>query len=192
MALTLANRITVIRLLLVPLFILLILYYDTSFGHAKPVELLRWFATGVFLLVFFLDAVDGHVARSRCEVSKLGTVLDPLADKAMLLSALFLFMRSSLAFTPILPLWFVLLVISRDAMLIVGGLIIQSLMGNVTVRARLSGKATTFFQMLVIIWILIGLPERLFLWPVGCAAFFTVLSATQYLFDGVRQLDKAK
>jgi len=190
MPLTLATRITIVRILFIPLFVLFVLYYDAGVFHDKPVIMLRWAATGLFLLEFILDAVDGYVARSRGEISKLGTALDPLADKTMLLTALFLFMRPSIAFTSIMPVWFVLLVVSRDIMLVTGGLIIHSHIGNVTIRPRISGKITTFFQMLVIMWILIGLPQRYFLWPVCCAAFFTAMSAVQYFFDGLHQLDK--
>jgi phosphatidylglycerophosphate synthase len=89
-------------------------------------------------------------------------------------------------------MWFVLLVISRDVMLIGGALIIQSIVGHVTVRPRISGKATTFFQMTVIIWVLIGLPGKIFVGLVYTAAALTFLSALQYIFDGIRQLEKVK
>ena len=192
MPLTLANRITIVRIFFIPLFILLILYYDKSALRGNAEINLRWFATAVFLGIFLLDAVDGYIARSRNEISKLGTLLDPLADKAMLLSALVLLGRPSLAFQTNLPVWFVLLVVSRDVMLIGGALVIQSIVGNVNVRPRISGKATTFFQMTVIIWVLIGLSGKIFAGLVYSAAALTFLSALQYVFDGVRQLEKAK
>jgi cardiolipin synthase (CMP-forming) len=192
MPLTLANRITLVRMFFIPLFILLVLYYDKSVLRGETEIGLRWFATAVFIGIFLLDAVDGYIARSRKEISKLGTLLDPLADKAMLLSALILLGRPSPAFQTNLPVWFVLLVISRDVMLIGGALIIQSIVGNVTVRPRISGKATTFFQMTVIIWVLIGLPGKIFVGLVYTAAALTFLSALQYIFDGIRQLEKVK
>jgi CDP-diacylglycerol--glycerol-3-phosphate 3-phosphatidyltransferase len=192
MPLTLANRITLGRMLFIPLFILLILYYNKSVAQGAAEINLRWFATAVFLGIFLLDAVDGYIARSRKEISRLGTLLDPLADKAMLLSALILLGRPSPAFQINLPMWFVLLVISRDVMLIGGALIIQSIVGHVTVRPRISGKATTFFQMTVIIWVLIGLPGKIFVGLVYTAAALTFLSALQYVFDGIRQLEKVK
>jgi CDP-diacylglycerol--glycerol-3-phosphate 3-phosphatidyltransferase len=192
MPLTLANRITLGRMLFIPLFILLILYYNKSVAQGAAEINLRWFATAVFLGIFLLDAVDGYIARSRKEISKLGTLLDPLADKAMLLSALIILGHPSLAFETNLPMWFVLLVISRDVMLIGGALIIQSIVGHVTVRPRISGKATTFFQMTVIIWVLIGLPGKIFVGLVYTAAALTFLSALQYIFDGIRQLEKVK
>ena len=192
MPLTLANRITLGRMLFIPLFILLILYYNKSVAQGAAEINLRWFATAVFLGIFLLDAVDGYIARSRKEISKLGTLLDPLADKAMLLSALIILGHPSLAFETNLTMWFVLLVISRDVMLIGGALIIQSIVGHVTVRPRISGKATTFFQMAVIIWVLIGLSGKIFFGLVYTAAALTFLSALQYIFDGIRQLEKVK
>jgi CDP-diacylglycerol--glycerol-3-phosphate 3-phosphatidyltransferase len=190
MPLTLATRVTILRILFIPLFILLINYYDASVASGNPVIMWRWIATGLFLLEFILDALDGYLARSRGEITKLGTILDPLADKTMLLSALFLLMHPSGAFTSHLPPWFVLLVVSRDAMLIAGSLIIQSHAGHVIVRPRISGKATTFFQMLVILWILFGLSAHIFIIPLTCAALCTALSAIQYFLDGIHQLDK--
>ena len=194
MPLTLANRITILRILAVPLFILLLIYYTSGFAKLQGVAMLRWCATGVFLGIFFLDAVDGYVARVRHEITGLGTILDPLADKAVLLSALILLSlpASAAAFQPHLPVWFVLVAISRDAILVTGAAIIQSIMGNVTVHPRITGKIATFFQGTVVVWSLIGLPQKPFLWFLYCAAFFTFVSGVQYIFDGIRQLEKAK
>jgi cardiolipin synthase len=156
--------------------------------------MLRWCATGIFLGIFLLDAVDGYIARVRREITSLGTILDPLADKAVLLSALILLSlpQSAAAFQPHLPVWFVLVAISRDGILITGAAIIQSIMGTVTVRPRITGKIATFFQGTVVVWSLISLPEPPFIWLLGTAAFFTLVSAVQYIFDGIRQLEKAK
>jgi cardiolipin synthase (CMP-forming) len=192
--LTLANRITIIRILAIPFFILLLIYYSSGFAKSQGVALLRWAATGIFLGIFLLDAVDGYVARIRSEITGLGTILDPLADKAVLLSALILLSlpASAAAFHPHLPVWFVLVAISRDAILVTGAAIIQSIVGNVTVRPRVTGKIATFFQGTVVVWALVGFPPAPFPWALYAAAFFTLVSAAQYIFDGIRQLEKAK
>jgi cardiolipin synthase (CMP-forming) len=192
--LTLANRITILRILAIPFFILLLIYYSSGFAKSQGSALLRWAASAIFLGIFLLDAVDGYVARVRGEITGLGTILDPLADKAILLSALILLSlpASSAAFQPHLPSWFVLVAISRDAILVMGALIIQNLMGAVTVHPRVSGKIATFFQGAVVFWSLVGLPRTVFFWVLYCAAFFTLVSAVQYIFDGIRQLEKAK
>lgn len=193
MPLTLANRITILRILTVPLFILMLMYYGNGMAKGEEHAALRWVATGIFLGIFLLDAVDGYIARTRREITSLGTILDPLADKAILLSALILLSdRSPAAFHPQLPMWFVLAAISRDAILIVGALIIQSIVGNVVIRPRITGKITTFFQGTVILWALVGLPAPVFQWLLWTAALFTLVSGIQYLLDGTRQLERAK
>jgi CDP-diacylglycerol--glycerol-3-phosphate 3-phosphatidyltransferase len=192
--LTLANRITILRILAIPLFILLLMYYTNGIAKSQSVAMLRWCATGIFLGIFLLDAVDGYVARVRHEITGLGTILDPLADKAVLLSALILLSlpAAEAAFQPHLPTWFLLTAISRDAILVTGAAIIQIIMGAVTVHPRITGKIATFFQGAVVVWSLIGLPKTPFFWVLYTAAFFTLVSAVQYIFDGIRQLEKAK
>jgi CDP-diacylglycerol--glycerol-3-phosphate 3-phosphatidyltransferase len=191
MPLTLANKITIARMLLIPLFIVLVLYFEKSVEHNETNGVFRWAATGIFLGIFLLDALDGYMARKRREISKLGTLLDPLTDKAMLLSALILLSLPSSAFKFSLPPWFVVLVISRDVILVGGSLIIQYLVGNVTVRPRMAGKGTTFFQAIVILWVLIGLDSRVFMPLVGIAAGLTFISGVQYIYDGILQLEKS-
>ena len=178
-------------MLFLPVFILLVLYFEKSVDRNESNDLLRWTATGVFLGIFLLDALDGYVARKRKEISRLGTLLDPLTDKAMLLSALVLLSLPSNAFECSLPVWFVVLVISRDVILVGGALIIQSLVGNVIVRPRITGKITTFFQAVVILWILLGLEPRVFMPLMGIAAGLTFISGVQYIYDGIRQLERA-
>jgi cardiolipin synthase (CMP-forming) len=177
-------------MLCIPVFILLVLYFDKSVVRHEQNDAMRWIATGVFLGIFFLDALDGYYARKRKEITRLGTLLDPLTDKAMLLSALILLSLPSTTFELSLPAWFVVLVISRDVILVGGALIIQSIVGHVFVKPRLSGKITTFFQAIVILWVLIGLPSKIFIFLVGIAAGATFFSGVQYIFDGIRQLEK--
>ncbi|HUI91334.1 MAG TPA: CDP-alcohol phosphatidyltransferase family protein [Chitinivibrionales bacterium] len=194
MPLTLANRITILRIFAVPLFVAALLYYTTGVAKGAPEIVLRWVATGIFLGIFLFDAVDGYLARIRREITALGTLLDPLADKAVLVSALILLSdpAAEKAFSPHLPIWFMIAAVSRDAILVIGGLIIQSIMGSVRVQPRITGKITTFFQGTIIFWVLVGLPASPFLWLLYIAAFFTAVSAVQYLLDGIRQLEKAK
>lgn len=191
MSLTLANRITLLRLFCVPVFVLLLIYYEKSVAMGQRNEIFRIVASIVFIVTFLSDALDGYIARSRNQVSKLGTILDPMADKALLLSGLILLSYSSVqSYTTHLPVWFVLLVISRDVMLVTGSVLIHALFGSVTVKARLPGKVTTFFQMLIIVWVLIDLPSAPFMGILMAAALFTAISGIQYFFDGIRQFDK--
>ncbi len=194
MPLTLANRITFLRIFAIPLFVLLIIYYRIGANGGEPHVALRLMGLGIFLGIFLLDAVDGYIARSRREITSLGTLLDPLADKAVLVSALILLSGRSAerGFDPHLPVWFVLVAVSRDAILVIGALLIQSMVGSVKVQPRITGKITTFLQGASVLWILVGLPARALLWLLGIAAFFTLVSAAQYFLDGIRQLETAK
>jgi CDP-diacylglycerol--glycerol-3-phosphate 3-phosphatidyltransferase len=191
MALTLANKITFTRLFCIPFFVLLLIYYDWGARHGAANDLLRITASILFIVTFLSDALDGYIARTRNQITRLGTIIDPLADKALLLSALVLLSRASPnSYQVHLPIWFVWLVISRDCMLVVGAALIHVTAGTVTVRPRLSGKLTTFFQTILIVWILINLHANHFIWVLGTATLLTVISGTQYFIDGVRQFEK--
>ena len=190
--LTLANRITIARILLIPVYVLLTIYYMLSVGNQAPNEMLRWAALMVFVVTCLTDALDGYFARVRNERTRLGTLLDPLADKSLLISSLILLTGPwGRCFNPHLPVWYVVLVISRDVLLIAGALFIHFAVGHTEVRARVAGKMSTFFQMGLILWVLGGAPANGFRWLLAAAAACTLISASQYLSDGVRQLEKA-
>ncbi|MBN1128072.1 MAG: CDP-alcohol phosphatidyltransferase family protein [Chitinispirillaceae bacterium] len=191
LSLSLANRITIARFFLIPVFILLLLYYDKSVLRGEDNDLLRVFASLIFIATFLSDALDGYIARTRNQITRLGTILDPLTDKALLLSALILISYSSDdAYQIHLPIWFLWLVICRDIMLVAGALLIQFISGIVTVRPRIFGKATTFFQAVLILWALLNLPRQPYVYFLWTATVFTVVSGVQYFFDGIKQFEK--
>lgn len=190
--LTLANRITLARFLLIPVFILLALYYIKGTLAGSSNEMLRWGALMVFCVTCLTDALDGYFARARNERTRLGTLLDPMADKSLLLSSLVLLTGPwGACFNPHIPVWYVLLVISRDVSLIAGALLIHLTVGHIDVRPRISGKLSTFFQMGLIFWVLGHGPARWFPFLLWTAAAFTLLSAFQYVSDGIRQIEKS-
>jgi len=187
---TLACKITICRLLGVPVFVLLMLYYTMGLQRGEANEYQRVGALLLFVVVALTDALDGFVARSRGEITALGRILDPLADKALLISALLLLTRPSLPqLKPQFPVGFTLLVISRDVFLIAGAVVIHALAGRVSVRPCLTGKAATVLQMTAAIWALARGPQRPFLWLVWSAGVFVAISAVQYLVDGIRQME---
>ena len=190
--LTLANKITILRILGVPVFILMLVYYTMGLAQGNAQEIDRAIALVIFMALAMTDALDGYFARSRHEITPLGRLLDPIADKALLLSGLILLTRPSLpGLTPHIPIWFTLLVISRDVVLILGSTIIHALVGHVEVKPRLLGKITTVLQMLTIVWVLIGGAPGPFFFCVIVAGAFTLASGALYLFDGMHQLDRA-
>lgn len=189
---TLATKVTILRILGVPVFVLLLVYYTLGLRDGDAPEAQRILALLVFVLVAATDALDGYLARSRNEVTRLGRVLDPLADKALLLSGLILLTRPSLpGLEPHIPIWFTTLVISRDAVLIGGYFLIHHFVGEVHVQPRWSGKIATVLLMLVIVWVLMQAAGPWFFRCVVAAALFTGLSFVQYVVDGARQLGHA-
>lgn len=185
---TLATRVTLARILGIPVFIVLVVYYLLGLERGDPSPTLRWWAFGLFTAVAATDALDGYLARSRNEVSPLGRVLDPLADKSLLLSALILLTRPDIpALTPHIPVWFTALVISRDVLLVGGYFLVRYLAGSVHVQPRWAGKVATVLQMAAVLWALAQFADTRFIWLVCAAGAFTALAGIQYLWDGWRQ-----
>lgn len=175
-----ANRISVFRILLVPGIVASLLYY-----HPER-EWLRFVALGLFVLGVASDALDGFLARSQHQETELGTLLDPIADKALILSALIsCSVIEGLPAWMRIPAWFNLLVISRDVLLIAGTVILFAIHNRWSVRPSRLGKWATFAQMLVIPCVLLHL--SLLKDPlVVIAAILTVLSAVSYVRMGIR------
>jgi cardiolipin synthase (CMP-forming) len=189
--LTTATKITLLRILGIPVFILMVIYYKIGLAAGDPQEYQRYIALLLFVLIALTDALDGYLARVRDEVTRLGAILDPIADKALLLSALILLTRPSLpALQPQIPVFFALLIISRDVVLIAGAYLINWMTGHVEIRPRISGKIATVLQMICIAWVLADGHVKSFMVLVWVATAFTALSFIQYLRDGIHQLEK--
>ena len=94
--LTLATKVTLARIVGTPIFVGLMVYYILSLKRGDPAPGYRVAATVIFILVAVTDARDGYLARKRKEVSRLGRILDPLADKFLVLATLIVFTRPSL------------------------------------------------------------------------------------------------
>ena len=186
-AMTTANKITILRILLIPFFVVEVLYYIET-GN----EIHRLLAILSFAVASILDGVDGYVARHYNQQSELGTVLDPLADKLLLVSAIVLLSFDHPGRFGIFPLWLTGIIIGRDVLLGIGALVVRSVVGEITVRPRLTGKLATVFQMLVVGWILLRWDvafhgHLLQVWIVGAGAL-TAASGWFYLWDGMKQL----
>lgn len=179
----LANKITIFRVLLVPFFIASLLYY----GEGR--EYLRFVAFVIFTLASFTDAIDGGIARSHSEVTELGVILDPIADKLLIISAFIsLSIIKSLPIDLRIPAWAVLAVITRDIIIIIGTLLIYFLKGKMPINPSYLGKITTFFQMIAIIAILAIFKYNKFL--IYPAVFFTIVSGIDYIWRGSKQLSE--
>src|SRR5213075_2774611 len=151
---TTANKVTIARVLLIPFFIVLILYYVKN-GN----DVFRTLAIMSFALCAISDGIDGYIARRFNQRSELGAILDPLADKLLLVSGIVLFSLSGPHFGSI-PLWLTGTIIGRDLLILIGMVVIQMTVGKVMVRPRMLGKVATVLQMLCIVWILLKWDKR--------------------------------
>lgn len=185
---TLANKITILRILLIPVFVWVTLDYAMRFQLGQVRDWQPIVAFGIFAVAALSDGLDGYIARRYNQRTELGTWLDPLADKALLISALLILSIDHGGAFERLPLWFPVLVISRDVILLAGTIFLHLFTGHVTVRPRWVGKCATFFQMLTLGWVLLQIEQPSFQWPMLAAGVFTFTSGIWYVWDGVRQL----
>ena len=173
-----ANKISIFRILSVPFFISSLLYYSADRDY------LRFVALGIFIVAVISDAVDGYIARKSQQQSKAGLILDPLGDKLLLMSA---FICLSFEKFPMkFPLWVTLIVISRDALILLGATVIYMVKQNINIFPTRWGKLTTTFQMSSVIGLLIQFKLSYILW--WLAAFFTIISGIDYVKRGFKTL----
>ncbi len=190
---TTANKITIVRILLIPVFVTLAIYYGGSIQRGDPEEWQRFAAIIVFLVAAASDGLDGYVARRYNQRSTLGVILDPVADKGLLLSAIITLSISNWSeIDPTygrFPAWFPVLIISRDTVILVGTVILHFLIGNkIKVKPHWTGKVATVGQMCAIAWVMLQLRFIRLPIVVIVAGIFTFISGIVYVASGVRQL----
>lgn len=185
MPLTFANKITICRIVLVPFFIAVLLYYSPDRDY------LRFAALGIFLFAVVSDVIDGYIARTRHQKTKAGAILDPLADKLLLISAFLCLYKIGVYFETVrFPIWLVVAVISRDVILLLGATIIFIVKGgDLIVDPTRWGKGTTFFQILSVLGVLGQWPFPL-TWPIWAMTLvLTVISGVDYIRHGIKILN---
>jgi CDP-diacylglycerol--glycerol-3-phosphate 3-phosphatidyltransferase len=180
---TTANKITILRILLIPFFVVEVLYYVKT-GK----EIHRIFGIGCFAAASVFDGVDGYIARHFNQRSELGAILDPLADKLLLVSAIVMLSFDHLPYLQSIPLWLTGTIIGRDILVLAGMIVIQMTVGKVKVRPRILGKIATVLQMVVVLWILLKWEGQWLLCLTLSAAICTGISGLLYVWDGTRQL----
>lgn len=189
---TTANKITVLRILMIPAFVTMAIYYGESIQRGAPLEWQRLAAILIFLLASVSDGLDGYVARRYKQRSSLGVILDPIADKGLLLSGIITLSISNWSQVDPdygkFPIWFPVLVITRDAVILVGAVVLYLLNGKVHVRPSWTGKVATVLQMIAIAWVMLQFRFIPLSFVVGCAAVFTFVSGVVYVLEGMRQL----
>jgi cardiolipin synthase len=170
------NSLTIFRILLVPVFVGLLLYehYDI--------------ALLTLLIAALTDVLDGMIARMTDQRTRLGEYLDPLADKLLLMSAII-----TLSVLHFIPIWAVIVVVSRDAILLTGTLVANLTETHIDISPTILGKGTAFAQICYIIATMLSVTGRVslalvepFLWVMVA---LTVGSGVHYLFRGIQYLN---
>lgn len=168
---------------MVPFFIVQLMYYAE-----KGNEMHRLLAILAFGIAALSDGLDGYIARRYNQRSELGAVLDPLADKLLLVAGVLLLSLDNGPLLPRIPLWLTVTILSRDALLLIGLALLRYLHCKIVIRPVFVGKIATVLQMICVIWGLFKWPAQwLFYWSVA-AAVCTGVSGLIYVWLGMRQL----
>jgi cardiolipin synthase len=178
MNLTAANQLTILRMLLIPAFVILLLY-----GH-------RGWALITFLAAGLTDLLDGLIARATGQKTTLGAWLDPMADKLLLVSMFVMLTLPDIGSANRLPIWFTVLVISRDVAIVLTVAVVNLAVGPRTFRPSIYGKiATATFILTGLITLYFNYLERpspvVTLWVYASLAI-TLVSAFDYLLKVVK------
>ncbi|MGI5858419.1 MAG: CDP-diacylglycerol--glycerol-3-phosphate 3-phosphatidyltransferase [Tepidanaerobacteraceae bacterium] len=171
MKINLPNKISLLRVLLVPLFLFLVLG-NTKYGI--------YLSTAVFIIAACTDGIDGHIARTTNQVTKLGKFLDPLADKFLITAAIIALVQLNK-----IPGWIAFVIISRDLMVDVLRMLAAS--EGVVIHASYLGKFKTTVQIIAVVSLLLdNYPFHLINFPFSyvtlyIALILTVASGLDYL-----------
>lgn len=171
------NFLTILRILLVPVFIIYVINDDF------------WMALFIFILAGITDGLDGLIARVLNQKTRIGAYLDPIADKMLLLSAYI-----SLTIKHMLPGWLTVVIVSRD-MIILSGIAVMFLMDKgPDIRPSILSKITTVLQILTIIITLYSLKQYpIFSYGlIMTTAVFTIVSGLQYIYRGIKAMGDSK
>jgi cardiolipin synthase len=169
----LPNYITLLRIILIPFFINLMIY-----DYYRE-------ALAVFIFACITDALDGMIARLTKKQTELGAFLDPMADKLLIVSAFV-----TLVLMGLLPVWLVIIVVSRDIILVIGSIAIYFTGYQFTAKPSIIGKATTVMQFVVVTLSLVlknfGTEMGLMTILHWLTAGFTLASGVQYVARGTK------
>lgn len=177
MQMNLPNKLTMLRVILIPVFLLVL--------FLAPAPMNRYVAVIIFIVASLTDFLDGYLARKWNLVSNFGKFMDPLADKLLVMAALV-----SMVQLGDLASWVVIIILARE--FAITGFRTLAMEANIVMAASWWGKVKTTVQMLMIILVLLDLPfagvsiiEKLL---IGLAVFFTILSGADYIIKNKQVL----
>jgi cardiolipin synthase len=181
MTLTPANQLTLLRMLLIPAFVILVLY-----GH------LGW-ALVVFTTAGITDALDGLIARRSGQYSSLGAWLDPMADKLLLVTTFVVLAMPGLNLANRLPVWLTVLIISRDVVIVSTVAIVNLAIGRRTFRPSMYGKVATGIYIVTAVCAMLfnylGYHSALVDACVWASLTITLVSAFHYIWHARRIIE---
>lgn len=169
-----ANKVTVLRLLLIPIFLVLYYIYGTAYNIAAI----------VFVIASLTDALDGHLARSRNLVTTFGKFVDPLVDKLLTMAAFVVLVEAS-----IIPAWAVIIIIARE--LIITGFRTLAADKGITIAASKWGKLKTTSQMIALVLLLLNNSTLNIagVYVFYIAVILTIISGLDYIIKNKEVLD---
>ena len=177
---TSANQITLLRMALVPVFVV-----STLYGYYG------W-ALGSFLLAGITDGLDGFLARRLRQQTTIGALLDPIADKMLLTAAFVVLSLPTLKLATPIPLWLTVTTISRDLIIVATCVIMHLATGDDQFPPSAYGKVTTVVQLGTILASLVGnywgVYMPYFRLCVYVTLFFTLLSGAHYFYRATRRM----
>ena len=180
-ALTPANQLTLLRMLLIPAFVILVVY-----GY------LGW-ALAVFMVAGITDALDGLIARWSGQKTSLGAWLDPMADKLLLVTTFVVLTLPGLGLMNRLPIWLTVLIISRDVVIVLTVAIVNLAVGPRTFRPSMFGKAATAIYILTAVVAMSfnylryhSVVVDVFVWA---SLAITLISSLHYIWHAARIID---
>jgi cardiolipin synthase (CMP-forming) len=180
-ALTPANQLTLLRMLLIPAFVILVVY-----GY------LGW-ALVVFATAGLTDALDGLIARRSGQKTKLGAWLDPMADKLLLVSTFLVLTAPNLGLANQLPIWLTVLIISRDVGIVLTVAVVNLAIGPKTFRPSIFGKIATATYIVTAVVAMFfnyrGYHSAVVDLFVYASLIITVVSALHYMWHAARIIE---
>ena len=177
----LPNKLTILRVIMIPFFVLTLLY------DGGENQTLRYVAAAIFIIASLTDMLDGKIARKYNLVTNFGKFMDPLADKLLVCSSLICLVELKE-----LPAWMVIVIISRE--FIISGFRLVASDNGVVIAASYWGKFKTTFQMIAVVLLIVGIPALSMVTTavVWIALVLTVISLVDYITKNVNVLKEGK
>ena len=176
----LPNKLTVLRVILVPFFVAFLLLSKSS-------ESLKWIALVLFIAASLTDLLDGKIARKYNLVTTFGKFMDPLADKVLTISGMICLIELGR-----IPSWIVVIIVARE--FIISGFRLIATEHGIVIAANYWGEWKTTFQMIMIILMIVNLPAlamvtQIVMWIALALTIISLITYIQQNMDVVRTME---